>query len=231
MREMAEFDQFANSYDSDLNQALSVSGEDKNYFADGRVKFLASCLRDRGETPRSAMDYGCGVGGTAPLLREIVGVNRVIGIDTSDRLLERARSEYESENVKFQTAEQYQTSSTLDLAYCNGVFHHIPVDERASALAYIYRSLRPGGLFAFWENNPWSPAARYVMSQCVFDRNAVMLTPFEARRIARRVGFQILRTDYYFYFPRILRGLRSFERGLTWAPLGAQFQLLCKKPS
>jgi hypothetical protein len=28
----------------------------------------------------------------------------------------------------------------------------------AAAVDYVYRSLRPGGLFAFWENNPWNPA-------------------------------------------------------------------------
>ena len=231
MKATAEFDRFADSYDSDLNHALSVSGEDKNYFAQRRVMLLASCLRSWRETPRSVMDYGCGVGGTVPLLREIVGVERVVGIDTSERLLERARDEFESDTIKFQTTEQYQLQSALDLAYCNGVFHHIPVDERASALRYIYRSLRPGGLFAFWENNPWSPAARYVMAQCVFDRNAIMLTPLEARRILRAAGFQILRTDFCFYFPRSLRVLRIVEPGLTWAPLGAQFQLLCRKPA
>ena len=231
MKATAEFDKFADTYDAELNHALSVSGEDKDYFARGRVSFLASCLRQRRETSHSALDYGCGVGGTVPLLHEIVGVERVIGIDTSERLLERAREEFESDTTTFHTAEQYQLPSVLDLAYCNGVFHHIPVDERASAVQYIYRSLRPGGLFAFWENNPWSPAARYVMAHCAFDRDAVMLTPLEARRMLRDAGFQILRTDFCFYFPRLLRVLRIVESGLTWFPLGAQYQILCRKPA
>ena len=219
MTEMAEFDHFADTYDSDLNHALSVSGEDKDYFARGRLSFLASCLRTLQESPRSAMDYGCGVGGTVPLLPEIVGVERVIGIDISQHLLERAQKTFGSDTISFQTTEQYQLPSLLDLAYCNGVFHHIPVNERASALQYVYRSLRPGGLFAFWENNPWSPAARYVMAQCAFDRDAVMLTSLEARRLLRDAGFQILRTDFHFYFPRRLRFLRFVEAGLTQASL------------
>jgi SAM-dependent methyltransferase len=231
MKATAEFDQFADTYAAELNHALSVSGEDKDYYARGRVSFLASCLRHCRETPHFAMDYGCGVGGTVPLLRKIVGVEHVIGIDTSERLLGRAQEKFGSNKIAFQTIEQYRLTSVVDLAYCNGVFHHIPVDERDSALRYIYRSLRLGGVFAFWENNPWSPAARYVMARCAFDRNAVMLTSLEARRMLRAAGFQILRTDFCFYFPHRLRVLRIAESGLTSFPLGAQYQILCRKPA
>ena len=74
----------------------------------------------------------------------------------------------------------------MDLAYCNGVFHHIPPAQRAEALALVNRALRAGGLFSFWENSPWSLATRYVMSRCAFDRDAIMLTPPEARSLLRK---------------------------------------------
>lgn len=45
----------------------------------------------------------------------------------------------------------------------------------------VRRSLRPGGVFAFWEINPWNPGTRHVMSRIPFDRDAIMLTPPEAR--------------------------------------------------
>ena len=100
----------------------------------------------------------------------------------------------------------------MDLAYCNGVFHHIPPAQRAEALALVNRALRVGGLFSFWENSPWSLATRYVMSRCAFDRDAIMLTPPEARSLLRNGGFEILRTDFRFIFPRALRALRKIER-------------------
>jgi SAM-dependent methyltransferase len=59
--------------------------------------------------------------------------------------------------ASFFTLSGYQPAGQADLAFCNGVFHHIPLEERAEAVAYVYRSLRPGGLFAFWENNPVEP--------------------------------------------------------------------------
>jgi len=49
------------------------------------------------------------------------------------------------------------------------------------------------------------------MSRCAFDRNAITLTPPEARRLLRSGGFEILRTDFRFIFPRALRALRKIE--------------------
>lgn len=231
MKATAEFDEFADAYESSLNRALSVSGEEKDFFARGRVSFLRDRLRNLGVTPRSVMDYGCGVGGTALLLRELVGPGRVVGLDISERSLQRAGNQCGADGIHFCTFTQFEPKSDLDLAYCNGVFHHVPVRERVAVARYIYRSLRPGGLFAFWENNPWNPGTRYVMAKCVFDRNARTLPPPQGRRLLRDAGFEIARTDFVFYFPRALKILRPLERGLRRLPLGAQYQVLCRRPS
>jgi hypothetical protein len=53
------------------------------------------------------------------------------------------------------------------------------------------RSLRPGGLFAPWENNPWNPNTRYVMSRIPFDRDATTLSPPKAVGLLRQNGFQV----------------------------------------
>jgi SAM-dependent methyltransferase len=228
---VAEFDQFADAYEADLNQALAATGEDKDYFARGRVSFLARCLQDLQETPESAMDYGCGIGGTTALLRELVGVRLVAGLDVSERSLEMAEKQYGCEAIRFYSFVQYEASANLDLAYCNGVFHHIPTRERSSAVQYVYSSLRPRGLFAFWENNPWNPGTRHCMAKCVFDRDAVTLSPPEAKRLLRGAGFEIVRTDFLFYFPRTLKALRFTEPILRQLPLGAQYQILCRRPA
>ncbi|MBW1916076.1 MAG: class I SAM-dependent methyltransferase, partial [Deltaproteobacteria bacterium] len=116
-----------------------------------------------------------------------------------------------------------------DLAFCNGVFHHIPKREREGVIRYIMNSLRPCGMFAMWENNPWNPGTRYVMSKIPFDRDAVPLSGPGARALMRSAGFRILRTDYYFIFPKSMRGLRWMEARLTPLPIGAQYQVLCRK--
>ncbi len=229
MKVAAEFDSYADFYSAALAQALSPSGEDASYFARGRVAWLAQCLRRIGEAPRSIMDYGCGLGSTAPLLLEAFAAESTVGVDVSSQLLEVARRNHASDRTRFISTEEYVPCEALDLVYCNGVFHHIQPDEHAQALEYICRSLRPGGVFSLWENNPWNPGTRYVMTRCAFDKGAVTLAPSYAKRCLKRAGFEILRADFLFIFPRFLKWLRGMEQFVSSLPLGAQYQLLCRK--
>jgi SAM-dependent methyltransferase len=231
MSEAPEFDFYADTYDDDLNRALSVSGESKDYFARERVRWLAGCLNELGVHPRTALDYGCGIGDTADVLRNLLKVQSVLGLEVSARSLEHARARHASRDCRFLLFSEYQPSESIELAYCNGVFHHIPPANRDSAIAHIYRCLRPGGLFALWENNPWNPGTRYVMSRIPFDRDAVTITPPHAKRLLEKGGFEIVRIDYQFFFPRALKSFRFLEAHLSGFPMGAQYQVLCRKPA
>ena len=223
------FDEYADEYDSALSEGISVSGEDKNYFARGRIAWLARCLERLQERPKCFLDYGCGTGSASPFIFEILGVKSLIGVDASLKSLEKANSAHGSDRTRFLSFDQYQPREEVDIAFCNGVFHHIAPSERSAVVDYIYRSLRPGGVFAFWENNPWNPGTRYVMSRIPFDRDAITLTPPEARRMLRRGGFDVARTDFLFIFPRMLRWLRSLEPLASPLPFGAQYEILCRK--
>ena len=68
------------------------------------------------------------------------------------------------------------------------------------------------------------------MSRIPFDRGAITISPPEARRLLRKAGFEIVRSDYLFFFPRILRWLRPLERRFAGIPLGAQYLVLARKP-
>jgi len=226
----AEFDQFANNYDETLNEALAVSGEDKEFFARGRVEWLARCLEQRQHTARSVLDYGCGTGDTTALLRDILKCESAIGLDVSERALERAAQVHGALECRFLNFPDYTPDGTVDVVYCNGVFHHIPVQERDAAVQYIYRSLRPGGIFALWENNPWNPGTQYVMFRCEFDKDAVKISPPAANNLLRKGGFEIVRTDFRVFFPGFLKVLRSIEPALVGIPLGGQYQVLAQRP-
>jgi SAM-dependent methyltransferase len=224
------FDAHAASYDADLARGLVVSGEGKEYFAGGRATWLRECLRRLGEKPRIALDFGCGIGAATRILRETLGLELVIGTDASRKSLEEAARRNADDAIRFVHLDDLLPKATVDLAFCNGVFHHVPPNARRSALSLIFRSLRPSGLFAYWENNPWNPGTRWVMSRIPFDRHAVMLTPRESRRLLDAGGFEIIHTTFQFVFPRWLSRLRFTERYLAHAPFGAQYQVLCRKP-
>lgn len=224
------FDEYAAGYDTALGRGLSVSGETKDYFARRRIEWLRDRLRNSLAQFDQVMDYGCGTGSSAPLLIDILGARELVGTDTSPKSLQFASQKYGSDRAKFLLFDDYRPDGRFDLVYCNGVFHHIPLSGRAAAAAYIYRSIRPGGWFSFWENNPWNPGARLVMSRIPFDREAITITEPRARALLRSGGFEILRTDFLFIFPNILRWLRWMEPFCASLPLGAQYQVLCRKP-
>ena len=223
-----EFDRFATSYDLDLAKALAATGEDRDYYARERIAWTAQCVSSLGFEARSILDFGCGDGRCAPILATTFNADRVEGIDVSSSSIAEARKSNVIDKISFLTIDEWVPSGTMDLAHCNGVFHHILPAERQENLSSIRRALRPGGLFALWENNPWNPGTRHVMSQCAFDKDAITINPFEARRMLTLAGFKVLRSDFLFYFPRQLRLLRPVERWLRGLPLGGQYQVLCR---
>lgn len=225
-----EFDRFADDYDAALQQGLAVSGESKDFFAEGRVKWLAECLQALSFQPGRILDFGCGTGSSTPYLLQLPGATHLQGVEVSPQSIKVAERLHGSERARFALSSAYQPVGDRDLAFCNGVFHHIPLAERAGAIQYILRTLRPGGLFALWENNPWNPGTRYIMSRIPFDKDAVTLSFLETQKLLRAGGFQIVRSDFLFIFPRSLRFLRPLERLAVKLPLGAQYLVLARKP-
>jgi SAM-dependent methyltransferase len=224
-----EFDAYAAEYDALLARGISVSGEDKNYFASGRVVWLARCLARLQKHPRTVMDFGCGTGSATPFLLKELKLDSLVGVDASVQSVAFAKRTH-GNRARFVSLAEYRPEGLFDLVFCNGVFHHISPGDHVAAVDTVYSSLRPGGLFAFWENNPWNPGTRYVMRRIPFDRNATTLSPRAARRLLRGRGFEVMRTDFLFFFPRFLAWLRPLESGLPRLPLGAQYQILCQKP-
>jgi SAM-dependent methyltransferase len=225
----ASFDAYADDYDAALRQGISVSGEGKDYFAEGRVRWLARCVKRLGIRAGAVMDYGCGTGSATPYFFECLNATSLVGLDVSRRSVELARATHGSGRATFQPCEEFLPRGDLDLVFCNGVFHHVPPAERPDVVRQIVEALRPGGIFAMWENNPYSPGARLVMSRIPFDRDAIMVWPGQARRLMRDAGLRVVRTDFLFIFPRLLKALRPVEPLLRGLPLGAQYQVLGMK--
>ena len=225
-----EFDEYAGDYEAALQKGLSLSGEDKHYFANARIRWLVGRLAHLQYLPKSVLDFGCGTGTSVPLLLDLPGVESVTGVEVSQRSIDVARARYPSDRIRFALTDAIEQTQSFDLVFCNGVFHHIPPAARAVSVQYVFDRMQFGGLFAFWENNPWNPGTRLIMNRIPFDRDAITLSPFEARTLLARAGFEILKTDYLFFFPRVLARFRRLEPYLAWLPLGGQYLVLCRKP-
>ncbi len=227
----AAFDEFVQNYDDVLEQGLRVAGENKRVFAERRIRWLAERLRELNCHPSTVLDFGCGIGDSSSLILEMLRPREYLGVDTSAKSIDYANMKFGSPERRFKTPNfQAAEWGRFDLAYCNGVFHHISAVDRPLAASYVYQSLRPGGIFSFWENNPWNPGTRYVMSQISFDKDAETLSIRRASDLLTDAGFKILQRRFLFVFPRALRYLRFLEPALSVTPLGAQYQILCQRP-
>lgn len=224
----AEFDAHAAAYDADLEQGLKLTGADKAYYARERIAWLKDSAAAAGVARVDrVLDFGFGDGDAAPLLRDILGAREVVGVEVSAAMLNTARARHPW--ARFELMDAMPTLGAFDVAYCNGVFHHIPVAERAGAVRRVRDALRVGGVFGLWENHPWNPGTRFVMSRVSFDRDAIMLSPPETRRLLNANGLRTLRTDHRFIFPGGLAVLKPIERLLSRLPIGGQYQVLARK--
>lgn len=106
-------------------------------------------LPARGEV---VVDVGSGAGMDSIIAARAVGeTGRVIGVDMTDDMLDRANRSAEvarADNVEFRKgyAEELPIGDeTADLVISNGVLNLVP--DKAAAYAEIFRVLRPGGRF------------------------------------------------------------------------------------
>jgi len=98
----------------------------------------------------SALDFGCGAGRLTQALRD--DFDRVVGVDFSLPMLERARQLDEADGCEFVHNPRDDLSlfesATFDLAYSSLVLQHIPTGAARRYLAELVRVIRPGGLVA-----------------------------------------------------------------------------------
>lgn len=213
-----------------LDQGLQLSGEDQGYFIDGRLKDLA--MHVPSDAVRRVLDFGCGSGAATARLAKWYPKAEILGVDLSSHAIGYARKHNSGKRIWFESLDHLPAGQSFDLCYCNGVFHHIPIDQRMDAARLVYEALVSGGRFALFENNPLNPGTRMVMKRIPFDRNAITLTPWQTTRLLRQAGFrQVGRCRFLFYFPRFLAALRFTEPLLVHLPLGAQYYALATKPA
>jgi len=139
----------AEEYESILNQGLSLAGESKDYYIEGRIDDLKSALPENYKVNR-ILDYGCGTGETTVRLKSCFPTAEVIGSEISEASLSYAKIKNQIAGVTYVHIDELDKyKGHFDLAYTNGVFHHIPVSERAKAYSSVYDCLRNQGYLGF----------------------------------------------------------------------------------
>jgi predicted TPR repeat methyltransferase len=199
------------------------------YYARGRLRWLRKCLDDLGERPVAMLDFGCSSGVTSADYFTQLRIHSLVGVEVSATRNRSAASLGATDGATFVHVADYRATESMDLAFTHGVIPRMPDRDRAAAAVLVFRSLKSGGLFAFWDRNPWNPRLR-LTSTGSSNAHARLLAPADARRLLRGVGFDIVHTTSTFVFPRTLSWCRPLEPLLAGLPLGREYMVLARKP-
>ncbi|MGP8247039.1 MAG: class I SAM-dependent methyltransferase [Bryobacteraceae bacterium] len=224
----SSFDHFAESYDELLRDPIRARfcADGNRFFHLRKCELIRDYYRRRGIDTRglAMLDLGCGKGELVKLLRGDFA--EAAGCDPSAQMLESGRFAASGIAVRVQTAATGIPfeSARFDLVTAVCVYHHVEPGMRDLLTAEAHRVLKPGGVFAIIEHNPYNPATRLIVSRTPVDADAELLTPAATRGLFRRSGFQVTEQRYFLYFPeRVYARLRGLERLLGRVPLGGQY--------
>ena len=226
-----EFDRLAPDYKELLDDSV------REYFAPGSEFFLTRKIdmllefaaRERVDTRQATwLDVGCGQG---DLLRAAKPhFARALGCDVSLGMIAECRDlevVHQADPLRLPFDDR---SADWATAVC--IFHHIIPQERAPLVADICRVLRPGGIFAMIEHNPFNPAVQLIVRRTPVDENAQLLTARTARRLIHEASMQAVATRYFLYVPQRVYGWAApVERALDRVPLGGQYVVFGRKPA
>jgi len=108
------------------------------------------------------LDVGCGPGTITNDFGRLVAPGRVVGVDASPEIVERARAESPAANVSFEVGSAYAlpfADGSFDVAHAHQVLQHL--SDPVAALCEMRRVLRRGGRVAVRDGDyagfVWAP--------------------------------------------------------------------------
>jgi len=229
--EGAEFDRFADEYESLHRRNVSISGEAPEFFAAYKIAAFADFVGDLNCRGARILDFGAGVGNSIPFFRKFFPNAQLTCADPSARSIEVSQSRYPG-------AERYtpltgkdipHETEAFDMAFSACVFHHIASDEHLGWLAELRRVTRSGGMLSIFEHNPLNPLTVHAVNTCPFDENAVLIGAGRLRRAMEAAGWRDTVVRYHQFFPRAFAVFRRLERRLTGFPLGGQYSITARR--
>lgn len=99
------------------------------------------------ENPNFVVDLGCGPGTSTKILGERYPDAKIVGVDNSASMLEKAQDYYSGARYVCRDVWQWKPESPVDLIYSNAAFHWLPDHEKL--LSKLAKTLKPGGVLAF----------------------------------------------------------------------------------
>ena len=220
-----EFDRFAESYEKEIDRALLPGVGNGAKFARIKAAHLWRQLKDAfgiGFCP-VLLDAGCGIGIMDELLKPFF--TQLSGFDVSSESIRLARLRNPEVRYKISEGTTFPFGDEeFDAVFAFCVLHHVRPDQRNEFIREAWRVLRPGGRIFLYEHNPWNPLTRFVVSRCSFDRDALLLSPEECRKLLMQNQFFPSAAGSLIFLPLERPAWQLWEqKWLSGIPCGAQY--------
>lgn len=167
--------------------------------------------------PRTIVDIGCGPGNSTAVLKRVFPDARLIGIDSSEGMIAKARNSYG--DIEFSVCRAEELTGSYDLLFSNACLQWIPDHE--ALIPKLMARLNPGGALAVQLPMNQAEPLYSIISRVAadpkwdfcgahFEKNDV-LSPAEYYDILSRCtdSFEMWETVYYHALP-------SHEHLLEW---------------
>lgn len=227
----AEFDSYAEAYREHVAKALPPGVGEVDRFARVKVWHLVRAIDSVFPERRDVqiLDAGCGIGLTDRYLKSTFP--NITGFDVSPKSVEfAAQANPELSYCCDPTGRLPFEDGQFDVVFAICVVHHVPPAEWLNFFRQLHRVLKPGGLLAIYEHNPWNPATQWVVSRCEFDRDALLLSSAKCRALAAEAGFSAPRVRNLLFLPLENELWCSWESRLfSRLPIGAQYEFTARK--
>ncbi len=224
------FDAYRHTYRTEVERSIAFVGQSLDFFTNAKARALIAVTeRTLGDPAQvRALDIGCGPGETDRLLESFGDLH---GVDISAELIEAARARNPHVTYRHYDGRALPYADAFfDFAFAICVLHHVSPVDRTDFMVEAARVVRPGGVIAVIEHNPWNPLTRLAVARCEFDEDAVLLRKKEAIDLLERAGLRLITQRFILFFPWRLPFLDALERGLRRLPLGAQYVVAGQRP-
>jgi SAM-dependent methyltransferase len=218
------FDAYDSTYRDEVQSAISFAGKSVDFFTRVKANHLVDLVSRRvGPTSRQRiLDIGCGVGLTDQYLAPRFG--ECWGVDISAKSIERAAAV--NTGVRYcvyNGTELPFDDHFFDVSFAICVMHHVNPESWRLFVREMQRVIRPGGLAAVFEHNPFNPLTLLAVNRCPFDADAHLLTVRTTRRLFEMAGLNGIERKYFLFVPWESRPMQGLERMFGWLPVGAQY--------
>ncbi|MCD7803814.1 MAG: methyltransferase domain-containing protein [Oscillospiraceae bacterium] len=103
---------------------------------------MAKRIEDR--NPRTVLDIGCGPGNSTAVLKAVFPGARILGIDTSQDMIDKAKRAYP--DIDFDLGDAREIADEYDLLFSNACLQWIP--DHKDFIPYLMSKLNDGGMLA-----------------------------------------------------------------------------------